>query len=188
MNPEFQSIVERLEKVEKQNRRMKRAGLAVLLGCVGILTMGRARPSHTVEADRFLVRDSAGRIRVEIADSPTGPALRFLSSDGKEQASLSGAELSVSGPSTASGRPTLVLTGIGLTLLDTKGNEISLGGVLNPDRPELAPGIFVADAQGFKAALGVGSLVTTETDETHTTSAASLRLFGKDGKVFWSTP
>ena len=49
-NPEFQAIVERLEKVEKENFMLKGFGITILLlvGTAG--AMGQPRPTRTVEA------------------------------------------------------------------------------------------------------------------------------------------
>jgi hypothetical protein len=36
--------------------------------------------------------------------------------------------------------------------------------------------------------VGVTGLQTVDTGESHTTSAAAVTLFGKDGKVLWRAP
>jgi len=48
--------------------------------------------------------------------------------------------------------------------------------------------IGIEDSDGFSAVLGKTDLVTIRTGEKHTTSAASLTLFGKENKVIWSAP
>jgi hypothetical protein len=48
--------------------------------------------------------------------------------------------------------------------------------------------VYVEDADGFAATLGVTDLVTPRTGETHKTSAASLVLFNKDKNVIWKAP
>jgi hypothetical protein len=50
------------------------------------------------------------------------------------------------------------------------------------------PSLSLTDKEGFQAVLGVSSLVTPRTGETHQTSAASLVLFDKDKSVLWSAP
>jgi hypothetical protein len=55
------AVVTRLEKVERQNRRLKFAGLTVLLLAAGGLLMGQTLPkSRTVEAEEFALRDGDG--------------------------------------------------------------------------------------------------------------------------------
>ena len=39
---ELESVLKRLEKLEQQNRRLKKAGVAALLACAGALSMGQA--------------------------------------------------------------------------------------------------------------------------------------------------
>lgn len=46
----------------------------------------------------------------------------------------------------------------------------------------------VSDKQGFRTKIGSTELETPRTGETHKTSAASVVLFGKDGKTLWSAP
>ena len=49
-------------------------------------------------------------------------------------------------------------------------------------------GLRLQDKEGFGTHIGRTDLATPRTGETHKTSAASLVLFGKDGKVLWSAP
>ena len=73
--PDLRAVVERLETVERQNRRMKRAGL-IAIGLVGALfVMGQAEPKNrVVEAEQFIVRDSRGQKRALLGlDHPTSP-------------------------------------------------------------------------------------------------------------------
>jgi hypothetical protein len=51
-----------------------------------------------------------------------------------------------------------------------------------------APSLTLADAQGFEAIIGRTSLVEPTTGATSKSSAASVTLFGKDGKSIWSAP
>jgi hypothetical protein len=50
------------------------------------------------------------------------------------------------------------------------------------------PRLELRDKQGFSAVLGNTSLVVPRTGKTENTSAASLVLFDKDGKVLSSAP
>src|SRR5262249_44320209 len=72
--------------------------------------------------------------------------------------------------------------GPAIFLSDTKSViEISQ---IETDRPS----IRIQDKDGFLAKLGSADLVTAGTGETGKTSAASMILFGKDGKVIWKAP
>jgi hypothetical protein len=54
--------------------------------------------------------------------------------------------------------------------------------------PTGEPHINLADSRGFRVDLGTTNLVKPATGATEETSAASLVMFGKDGKVLWSAP
>jgi hypothetical protein len=50
------------------------------------------------------------------------------------------------------------------------------------------PGLWLEDAQQFKAVVGVTETEVIKTCESRTTSAAALTLFDKDRKVIWRAP
>ena len=75
-------MIERLEKVEKQNRRLKSAVIVgfVLLGIVSVvLIINQTYPKNTVEAERFVLLDKAGNVRAGLGvweDGMTGLVIR----------------------------------------------------------------------------------------------------------------
>ncbi|HSB69691.1 MAG TPA: hypothetical protein VLT62_10190 [Candidatus Methylomirabilis sp.] len=88
--PDLAAVVTRLERVERQNRRMRVGGIMVLLvASVGLL-MGQAMPkATTVEAEAFVVRDSTGKQRVALHLAPDGgAALSFFDPAGMGRATL----------------------------------------------------------------------------------------------------
>ena len=73
--PDMQAVLERLEKLERQNRRIKWAGAtAVLMGVLSLVhcgPLGQMR-RDTIEAHRFVLLDDEGRMRGEMtAEFPT---------------------------------------------------------------------------------------------------------------------
>jgi len=61
-----QSIIECLESVEKQNRWMKRIGVAAIMIAASLLLRGQRQPvNRTVEANEFILRDSNGIVRAK---------------------------------------------------------------------------------------------------------------------------
>ena len=88
--PDLATLVARLEQVERENRRLRRAGVMIVLLAVAGLLMGQASPPRrTVEAERFLVRDSQGRIRAELGVFEKGVTrLRLLDTVGNARAIL----------------------------------------------------------------------------------------------------
>ena len=93
--PDMQSVLERLEKLERQNRWLKRLGVLGFLVACAVLLMAQTKPQNVhfekVEARQFVLRDAAGRARayLDAQDSPTGVAgLTLYGGDGKLRAAL----------------------------------------------------------------------------------------------------
>lgn len=125
------ALVERIERLERQNRRMKGVGAAILLALVAVVFMGQASPrgGQVVEAQRFLLRDPAtGRGRAALSLLQDGSVgLSILALDGR----------SLSLSADAGGK-------MGLTILDAARNlraEIASG-------PDGNPTLTVRDAGG----------------------------------------
>jgi hypothetical protein len=90
---DIEYLAARVEKLERQNRLFKRAGLALLLLPAALLVMGQARPSGTIVAQGFVLTDANGIKKAELS-VPSGnkegtPVLRFFNSDGEVNALLS---------------------------------------------------------------------------------------------------
>jgi hypothetical protein len=90
--PDMQALLARLEKVENQNRRLKRAGLAALLLVGSALLVGFTvqRPSkpaavtETIEAQRFVLKNARGETRAQLGLlGSEDPQLTLLDAKGK---------------------------------------------------------------------------------------------------------
>lgn len=91
--PELSAIASRLERLEKENQRLKIAGLLVLLVGATVLVMGQARPRRTLEAERFLLKDAKGRVRAELSmEFEDRPTLTFSDGKGLPLVSLAGGD------------------------------------------------------------------------------------------------
>jgi len=97
-------VIARLERVERENRWMKRAGLAGLLAAACVLVMGQARPAaRAVEAQSFILQDASGAKRAELVleagapGSEPSPVLRFLDAKGGDTLSMSSTRLELAG-------------------------------------------------------------------------------------------
>ena len=197
--PSFADLEARLAELERQNRRLKRLGLLLLLiaGSGFLLAQVLRKPARaapapatlaatydTLVVHRLELRDKAGKLRGLWGVDDRGSALYLYDAIGLPQAMLSA-----------------FTDGSGLWLSDLAGkssaalNVLADGPLLQLGAPAGKPGaalsadaFSVTDAQGFKAVLGVTDLETITTGEKHTTSAAAVTLFGKDGKVIWRAP
>lgn len=95
----LQALSMRIEKLERENRLLRRAGLlaAVVLG--SLFVMGQATPQKAVpikavkalDAGKFLLKDGRGKMRAELSLFADRPALVFYDDGGNATMSL-GAE------------------------------------------------------------------------------------------------
>jgi hypothetical protein len=105
-------VTERLDRLERENRRLKRIGGVVLVGLAAIVLMGQAMPgkaAKVVEAEKFVVRDTAGHARIILGSQPYGGyGVHLYGDDGETRAILAegpvgqGGYLSLSATRTAS--------------------------------------------------------------------------------------
>jgi len=221
MNSNTPSLAEleiRLAKLERQNRRLKRAGLAalVLVGSTllaSFTVQGPAKPvavTPTLEAQRFVLKNARGEPRAELTLDNDEPRLDLDDAKGHPHILLRVSrgipELALVGSGT---RPTVHLYVVGEWSHVALSRPHGKGGILlstNPtgsgvrlydadDKPAVelsltsgGPSLELTDTAGFKAVLGTATTKTIGTGESHTTSAAAVTLFGKDGKVIWRAP
>ena len=87
-------LIQRMERLERGNRRWKLAALVLLLGCLVLLLAGFDYPqpnlvkARSVEAQSFVLRDADGQIRARMAISESGPRLSFFDEHGNLMLSL----------------------------------------------------------------------------------------------------
>ena len=86
---DLQTILERLEKLEKQNRRLKGIGL-VTITAVSALVITAQAPSkrRTLQAASFEVIDATGKTLASLGSKGNEPALVLYGANGKELAGL----------------------------------------------------------------------------------------------------
>lgn len=186
----FEELERRLLSVEKQNRRLKQLGAALLVLVTSLVVLGQAPSKKTVEANEFILRDDGGNIRARLFvtakststmnipgfDKPVpvtlNPKATLALYDDKQQVS------GVLDDDSISFLKSHVSLGSGLL---TIGDQ-TVGVVISP----YSVGLF--DEQGFQTMLGRSSLVTPRTGETQMRSAASLVMFDKNKNVIWKAP
>jgi hypothetical protein len=203
-------IISRIERLERENRILKGGALVCFVAIGSIALMGQtprktARPPaaipappptqttlpKNIEAESFILKDSAGQARAELSMGGTGPSFRLLDKGGSALVTLS---LNDSAP----GGPFLLLSdpqhhaGLSMGVLEGAGSQLTLTG----ERPDIMAHIGVAsdgttlelsDRDGFSTSIG-NSVQPTKSGQIKKTSAASITLFNKDRKVLWSTP
>lgn len=175
-------LVARLEKLERDNRRLKRFGGAalVLVAAMGLMAATRPIPD-VIKAHKFEAVDGEGVARVVIkAESPSGASIGL-----GEYSSYAGAKsyagiAIVSAPS----GPSIHL----LRVVHGEAASIGLLGLQVSSRGE--PDISLRDAKGFDMELGSTGTQSVATGATQQTSADSIIMFGNDKKhhVIWKAP
>jgi hypothetical protein len=175
--PELAAVVARLEKVERQNRRLRGAGIAVVVLAAAGLLMGQAMPKERiVGAEGFQLKDRHGMLRAELVVDKDGPGLHLRDDNGKERAKLA---VTKDGPRLAlydeDGQGRVWLTALkgeaGLDLEDHGNTRVHLSTHAGETR------LLVSDEKGQgRARLDVIR------DRTW------LALYDEKGKTIWSTP
>lgn len=83
-------LTRRLEKLERDNRRLKRGGLALLAMLVALTTIYATRPvPDVIKAHKFEVLDSAGKVRISMyLGTMHWPEIGLSDAKGNEDAQL----------------------------------------------------------------------------------------------------
>ena len=90
VTPELGLLAERVAQLEKQNRLFKRIGLilTVLLGGATLVAAQERGNLRTIEAERFLLKDTNGRIRADLSVDKAKNSTQLLLSDENEKVRL----------------------------------------------------------------------------------------------------
>ncbi len=113
-NPPRDSVIERLEALERENRWLWRVGIGTVVAAIVFLAEGTSllHPPKIVEAQGFVLKDSSGRVRGQFKTMQGGvPEFSLLDDEGNK-----GVKLSTSYDNSSSldfydhGRPRIELT------------------------------------------------------------------------------
>jgi hypothetical protein len=175
-------LFKRLERLEMDNRRLKRIALVALVlvaATVGLgATYSKSEVPQKVVAHEFEVVDGSGRVRVRLGSEDYGDS-PFVTLLGQGQNSL---VLSVGGVSSTN-RSTRV--GPWIAFRDSHGAPaLSMG--TQGERPMMN----FTDQQGYSMNLGCTGTIDNRTGQTRQTSAASIVMSANDKThhVIWQAP
>jgi len=92
----LEALANRVAKLEAQNRRLKKAGIASLIAAVAVIAMGQAPAKKVIEANEFALQDASGKVRARLTMDASGtPALEFLDLTGKKSAEYRSGDLGI---------------------------------------------------------------------------------------------
>ncbi len=219
MNPDrnHHSLLARIERLEQQNRRLKRGALLGLLALASIAVMAQtqtprkpatkppasakapaapAAPSapalpKNIEAESFILKDAAGMVRAELSMGGTGPSLKLRDTAGTALVTLALNDAAPGGPYLLLSDPQHQAA-LSMSVLGGAGSQLTLTG----SRPDIqahlgvAPdgtSLILSDADGFSANIGSG-IQPAKGGQIKKTQAASIALFNKDRKLLYSAP
>ena len=151
------AIIARLERLERAQRRRRGVTLAGALVVASLALMGQRHAGRTVEAERFVLRDTTGQARAELSvDGAHSVSLRFKDGDGRPRLTV-GTE-----------------NGAALIVLNEQGGKLRAGLVALPHG---APGLNLYDATGKpRAELSLNR-----------DGAPALTFNDRDGFATWKT-
>ena len=88
----IETLAPRLERLERENRWLKWLGCALVITTIAAMLINAKRPelilspSRTVEAEKFVLKDSSGKVRAVLGESES--KLSYLSNSGGSQYGL----------------------------------------------------------------------------------------------------
>src|SRR3954462_13169160 len=89
--PQRDLVIERIEALERENRRLWYVGIAIVCAAIFLLVEGTnlIRPPKIIEAEGFVLKDPSGRVRGKLRMTRGGsPEFALLDEAGHDQVSL----------------------------------------------------------------------------------------------------
>jgi hypothetical protein len=186
-NSDMQAICHRVDKLERENRKLRWCALVLLLSASTLILMGQAKPANRIiEAQKFVLKDDKGKIRAWMGLYGTGseivlgndsaqPMMRLLVSTDAGNLHFYGSHKGGMTLAVDSGDPSLSIV----------GSDGSGGAAIAFSKE--GPAFTLTDGNGFSAVEGATQLKNQSGGTTQTT-AASVVLLDKTKKVLWQAP
>ncbi len=178
VEPTMEALVKRLNRLERENRRLKRAGVIALAVMTAVVLMGKAtagKVAKVIEAEGFVLRDARGTVRARLETLSFGKVQLVLFDKDEKPQSILGVGSDGPGLILGGKEGTTFLSNT-LLLFSGKDFKVRLGMTLFPPQE---PGLILAGSNGkHRAKLILGD-----------DGAPALRFLDPDGKnVIWSAP
>ena len=192
-----QTIVERLEALERQNHRMKQIVSIVLVIMASVLLMGQATGKRTVAANEFTLLDSKGKLRAVWGIVENAPQITFFNeTNGRADVSLSLGEDGTPSLWLGNGEETIDIDIPTALELGPQNRYVSSH---HPVRAEIEfkfgkqTHLLLFDQAPIRGSGEATALQMFTNSESSQSSTASIALFGKGAnivkpRVLWAAP
>lgn len=186
--PDLHALLDRVNKLEEQNYRLKKWGTAIAVLLSAVFLAGQSAPSPRVlEAQRFVLKDSDGNVRgwigtigkgseLTLGNANAQPMIRLIVGPDSSDMHFFGARKSGMNLGLDSGSPDI-------SMIAAEGN----GGAKITFK-EFGPSFILEDAKGSSTIIGATQLENSANRKVNLTSVASIVLLDKDKNVIWQTP
>ncbi len=203
-----QEFLRRIERLEKQNKEFRLMGILTCLLLCAMVTMAQKSAKkvspRAIEASAIALKDDTGVSRVKL--SPKG--IEFYDEKGKfagavreDVTILNDVKASQLYVFDMSGRDRIRLAMNGerpsIQMLNEQGKVrtavgqeaiVLLGNTKDEYNSITSDRVSIRDASTSTATLGVTETIDKNSGKERKTSAATITLFGRDGKVIWQAP
>lgn len=190
MESEIKEILARLDRLERQNKRLKGVAVVFILmtACALLMAAQTRQPAKVIEAQAFVVKNERGKALAHFGLNDKGGVGMTIEKSGEGVlVSLGAGGLFFSHIYNQEWQQSL-LTETGLEIkhtylrsnLDTNRIGLRASGINSS--------IELEDAAKYKTVIGTAELVNKRTGNETTTSSASIRMFDSKGDVLWAAP
>jgi len=138
MAQDYDCLSKAVERLQRENLRLKRIGISLILVIVATLTMGESRSSRTVEADAFVLRAPDGSVRAKLDTNNGSTELLFFNDAGQSRVAIKAGQ-----------------EGESLEMLSDSGELLATVSVALQKSPKLSPTTSTIAALGSLAGPGV---------------------------------
>ncbi len=205
--PTMDNLEQRLDRLDRECRWLKRVGALVLLGMAAMLVMGQAidrRFGNVIEAEKIVLRDATGKTRIALGPDSTGYSLNFYDVNGIDRATLAMAnDLPILAFRDGQRKPrvTLAVLRDDTAIAALYGSHAKEGAAITV-HPSGQSNFMLFSNGMMKARTSLGlspggpvGLAIGDQEGNHrlqiivgTNDSPSLKVFNKGGKLIWSAP
>jgi len=190
-----QDISARLERLERENHRMKKIGSIAVIFASVLFISAQSKTYKVVEANEFHLVDASDKVRAKLAMTTEVqkdiPNLSFYDAEGHSRIYIAASEGQSRIQLNDSQRSRFSAMWVGSPGISGSGVSVDapvgvfrviLDGVIE------GPQLKLEDKEGYATVIGKTDLEFSNTGKKEQPPAASLVLLNKDKKVLWSAP